>query len=97
MPMPDPNTSLANTRILTSSSKNVIQKHQNVYLIASKVEKRREEVGGNIRGHTVPLIVSQEFMAEDHEYSMADKRTLGIWLANHGKEIIRNPAQKGLL
>ena len=55
-----------------------MQKHQHVYLTTSKVEKRHEEVGGNIRGHTVPLIVSQEFMAEDHEYSMVDKRTLGI-------------------
>ena len=49
-----------------------MQKHQHVYLTGSKVDKRCEEVGGNIRGHTGPLIISQEFMAEDHEYSMAD-------------------------
>ena len=72
-----------------------MQKHQHVYLPASKVEKRREEVGGNIRGHTVPLLISQEFMAEDHGYSMVDKRTSDIYLANYGKDIIWNPAQKG--
>ena len=74
-----------------------MHKHQSVYLIASKVEKRLKEAGGKICGHTVPLIVSQEFMAEDHEYSMGDKRTLGIRLANHGKDIDKNSTQKGLL
>ena len=74
-----------------------MQKHQHVYLPASKVKKRREEAGGNIRGHTVPLIIFQEFMAEYHAYIMADKRTSAIYLANHGKEIIRNFSQKGLL
>ena len=74
-----------------------MQKHQNVYLTASKVEKRCKEVRGNIYGHTIPLIISQEFMAKYHAYSMADKRTSAIYLANHGKDILRNPSQKGLL
>ena len=74
-----------------------MQKHQHVYFPTSKVEKRREEAGGNIRGHTVPLIISQEFMVEYHAYNMVDKRTLGIYLENHGKDIIKNFSQKGLL
>ena len=74
-----------------------MQKHQHVYLTASKVKKRRKEARGNIYGHIVPLIISQEFMAEYHAYSMADKRTLGTWLANHDKDIITNPTQKVLV
>ena len=74
-----------------------MQKHQHVYFPASKVEKRREEAGSNICGHMVPLIISQEFMAKYHAYSMVDKRTLGIYLKNHGKDIIKNFSQKGLL
>ena len=67
-----------------------MQKHQNVYLTISKAEKRCEEARGNICGHTVPLIISQEFMAKYDECSMAKKRTSRIYLANHGKDIIRN-------
>ena len=72
-----------------------MQKHQHVYLTSSKVKKRHEEAGGNICGHMLPLLISQELMAEDHGYSMVDKRTSDIYLANYGKDIIWNPAQKG--